>query len=207
MEPERKVIDIEDYYAERRSANKPAEPKPQVTPSAVRTVDQSVIDAEAANWTEKKFRKIESEKMSAFVLAGDFTFTLRNTRTGNRFTYQVSRALIPDPSNPNAKIPDPKNFFWVAVLSGPDNTANYTPLGRLLNGGHDFVRNKNSRIGEDAPSCKAFVWFLKEIRSGKPLPDFIEVWNSCRCCKCGRKLTVPESIEAGIGPECASKFF
>jgi len=26
-----------------------------------------------------------------------------------------------------------------------------------------------------------------------------------KCGRCGRKLTVPLSIETGIGPECASK--
>ena len=28
---------------------------------------------------------------------------------------------------------------------------------------------------------------------------------SSRCCRCGRKLTVPASIHNGMGPECASK--
>ena len=27
-------------------------------------------------------------------------------------------------------------------------------------------------------------------------------WHEGRCGRCGRKLTVPESIEAGYGPEC-----
>jgi hypothetical protein len=30
------------------------------------------------------------------------------------------------------------------------------------------------------------------------------VWHEGRCGRCGRKLTVPESIESGFGPECAS---
>lgn len=29
---------------------------------------------------------------------------------------------------------------------------------------------------------------------------------SGRCCSCGRELTDPESIDAGIGPICAGKF-
>jgi hypothetical protein len=32
-----------------------------------------------------------------------------------------------------------------------------------------------------------------------------EVYHEGRCGRCNRKLTVPESIETGLGPECASK--
>jgi hypothetical protein len=32
-----------------------------------------------------------------------------------------------------------------------------------------------------------------------------KVHHEGRCGRCGRTLTVPESIESGIGPECAKK--
>jgi hypothetical protein len=28
------------------------------------------------------------------------------------------------------------------------------------------------------------------------------VWHEGSCARCGKKLTVPESIESGFGPEC-----
>jgi hypothetical protein len=34
------------------------------------------------------------------------------------------------------------------------------------------------------------------------LPNFIEIWHEGRCGKCGRTLTVPDSIANGLGPEC-----
>jgi hypothetical protein len=37
------------------------------------------------------------------------------------------------------------------------------------------------------------------------LPKGLKVHHEGRCCRCGRKLTVPESIETGLGPECASR--
>lgn len=33
----------------------------------------------------------------------------------------------------------------------------------------------------------------------------LQVWHEGRCGRCGRKLTVPSSIETGLGPECAGK--
>ena len=35
------------------------------------------------------------------------------------------------------------------------------------------------------------------------LPKTVEVWHEGICGRCGRKLTVPESVERGLGPECA----
>ena len=53
-------------------------------------------------------------------------------------------------------------------------------------------------------SVQAFIWFLNRIEADKPTDGF-EFWHEGKCGRCGRKLTVPESIEAGIGPECAGK--
>ena len=36
-------------------------------------------------------------------------------------------------------------------------------------------------------------------------PEGYTLLRESRCCVCNRKLTVPESIEAGIGPECAGR--
>lgn len=30
----------------------------------------------------------------------------------------------------------------------------------------------------------------------------VEIWHEGKCGRCGRQLTVPESIESGFGPEC-----
>jgi hypothetical protein len=130
-----------------------------------------------------------------WLFAGRAIFTVRNSKTGNRFTYSISK---------NKK---DEKLFWVAVLRGPDNTSDYTPLGRIVNNdsGGTYLRNRSSRIGEDAQSHKVFAWFFQQLSAGT-LPDFIEIWHAGRCGRCGRLLTVPESISRGIGPECASMF-
>jgi hypothetical protein len=46
-----------------------------------------------------------------------------------------------------------------------------------------------------------FQYVINKLKL-KNLPDFIEVWHEGKCGKCGRTLTVPSSIESGIGPEC-----
>jgi hypothetical protein len=145
------------------------------------------------------FRKIQSEHLK-WITAGHAIFTVRNTKTGNRFTYSVIRPRTPARSG--------EDILWVAVLRGPDNTGNYTSLGRIVlnpNGTMEYKRNMRSPISENAPSAIAFAWLFKVLIAGS-LPECVEIWHAGRCCRCGRLLTVPESVEAGIGPECASKF-
>jgi Family of unknown function (DUF6011) len=68
-------------------------------------------------------------------------------------------------------------------------------------GGHG---GQKSRVGREAPSAKAFDWAWRALTKGT-MPANLEVWHEGRCGRCGRKLTVPESIARGIGPECAGR--
>lgn len=128
----------------------------------------------------------------AFVLAGNAHITLKSAKTGTRFTYRVRQS-------------DDGKLHFVSVLTGSDNEGSYTYLG-IIRGGHlsGFTRTKKSPIGDDAPSAVAFRWFAGWIAAGK-LPADLEIWHEGRCGRCGRMLTVPESLAAGIGPDCAKR--
>ena len=41
------------------------------------------------------------------------------------------------------------------------------------------------------------------VNKGLDLPDVVEIWHEGGCKCCGKKLTVPASIELGMGPDCA----
>lgn len=120
-----------------------------------------------------------------FVLGGNATLTLRSRATGTRFTFKIRH-------------PDPHAPYFVKVLTGPEN---YTFLGSVFNGSK-WVHGRRSVISADATSAKAWAWFWNILQTDK-LPASLEVWHEGRCCRCGRELTVPESIASGIGPECA----
>lgn len=129
--------------------------------------------------------------ITAFVLAGRAVFTVLNPNTGNRFTYRV-----------NAGKGEGAPHF-VSVLTGPDNTADYTYLGCIFADGR-FVVTRKSTISPSAPSAVAFSWVWKRLQAGRDLGP-AEVHHEGHCGRCGRALTVPESIESGIGPTCAEK--
>src|SRR5262252_6076133 len=133
----------------------------------------------------------------AFTLAGKATLTLTSLKSGNRFTYKVKQA-----TDQNDK---PKDWWFVSVLSGPDNETSYTYIGSLGSNAADgtvtFRHTKGSKVTEDAPSFKGFRYFWDHVFNGK-MPPHMEVRHEGKCGRCGRKLTVPDSIDRGIGPEC-----
>lgn len=128
-----------------------------------------------------------TENIKAFVLAGTAIFTIRSTRSGQRFTYKVRQ--------PNENRP-----HFVRVLTGPDNTRQYVFLGTIFDN-ETYRPGKKSPISQTAPSSLAFVWAWGVIVRDQ-VPETLEVWHEGRCGRCGKKLTVPESIESGFGPHC-----
>ena len=127
--------------------------------------------------------QLVSGRRAGYILAGLATFTIRNPQTGTRFTYKVTKTA------------DERPFYFVGCLSGPDNTVDYSYLGVLDHG--KFRLTAKSKAGLDAPSVQAFQWLTGHWEDAR-----VEVWHEGRCGRCGKKLTVPESIESGIGPVC-----
>lgn len=125
-----------------------------------------------------------------FVLAGNATFTIVSAKTGTRFTYKV-----------RAKdIESGRTLHFVSVLTGADNENSFTFLGTIFDG-TCFRHSAKSRIGREAPSARAFAWAFGRILDDA-LGETASVHHEGKCGRCGRKLTVPHSIEVGFGPEC-----
>ena len=144
--------------------------------------------------TNAEVRMTTAEDARRFVLGGNAYFTLKSTATGTRFTYRVSAPKDATPSSPK----------FVGVLTGSDNNQDYTYLGCIWPDGN-FAYGKKSRITPDAPSAKGFAWFWNaNLRHGN-LPSVVEFYHEGRCGCCGRRLTTPESVTLGFGPECAEK--
>jgi hypothetical protein len=125
-----------------------------------------------------------------FVLAGNARITLKSKLSGTRFSYRVRECE------------GKEGLFFVGLLSGSDNESAYSYMGVIRDG--NFSVTKKSHISAGAPSAMAFDFFWKYLLVQR-IHSNLEVWHEGHCGRCGRTLTVPESIERGIGPECASK--
>jgi len=129
-----------------------------------------------------------------FILAGNARFTVQSKKTGRRFTYHIVKKEGWSGSP----------VYFVNVLTGPDNSTDYEFFGTIFSDTQKFVYSLKSRISREAKSVIAFRWFWRQIVAEKELKD-CDVSHEGRCGRCGRRLTVPESIRSGFGPECINK--
>lgn len=136
-----------------------------------------------------------------FVLAGNAIFTVSNDVTGERYTYRVRRKPSADDSRPAP--------IFVGLLTGPRNTRDYSYLGILDpdDAANSCLRmTKRSQFTEGSKPVQVFRWAMRNVLlANRDLPAGYSMMHAGRCGRCGRVLTVPSSIAAGIGPECAGK--
>lgn len=142
-------------------------------------------------------RLTDPDAIKAYVMAGKAEVTLFSVPSNTRVTYTI-RVKMKD------RKPVKDGPWFVSVLVGPDNNRDYTFLGTIFANGK-FKHSEKSKIRETAPSAKGIDFLMNTCLERKDVPDALEVWTSGVCGACGRKLTVPESIERGLGPECASR--
>ena len=172
---------------------------------------------------------VGKDAIVTYVFGGFARFTVVSQKTGTRYTYRL--ALPKDSKCKNCGEPlghgarecakcglklqyptaDPKRGpFFLKVLTGPDNEASYEFVGtvrRDANGIATYGHSAKSRISADAPSVRAAKWFLDQLSPFQPESSVAqaEVFHDGTCCRCGRALTVPESVASGIGPICAGR--
>lgn len=142
----------------------------------------------------------DAETALNYLMSGKAIVTIVSKKTGQRFTYKVERP----PQDKKEGKPD-FGFRFVKLLSGPDNTRNYTYMGKIR--GRVYEHKYNGKLAYDATSVVAFDWMLKQLVRGEIHLDKMEIWHEGRCGKCGKKLTVPSSIASGLGPECVKSAY
>jgi hypothetical protein len=139
-----------------------------------------------------------TEDARAFALAGNAIITLQSARTGNHFTYKI---VAPDAEKQERRGFAPEPVWFVKLLtSGSADQGEFTYLGMIRNQGPSglwFATTRATRVRGDSACILAFNYFFNH-RGEK---DLI-VRHECRCGRCGRTLTEPESIDSGYGPEC-----
>lgn len=142
---------------------------------------------------------ISQDKVMDFILAGKAVFTVKSIQTGVRFTYKVQAP------RQNSKETTP--VLWVSVLTGTDNNSCYSYIGFISkNQNRHWIFShggRKSNIAINAKSVVAFTFFFNAVWAVGRFSNNLEFWHEGKCCRCGKRLTDPESIARGIGPECA----
>lgn len=128
-----------------------------------------------------------------FITAGRAVFTVENP-TGEHYTFQVAKKESPGR--------DP--IYFAYLLTGPDNTSDYTYLGVFDVRSGDVRLTAKSRMNEESTPVRVIRWVSSIVWRGRSLPEGYAARHEGRCGRCGRVLTTPESISLGLGPHCAN---
>lgn len=134
-----------------------------------------------------------------FTLAGRAHVTLESTVTGRHFTYRIDRATDRATKRPT----EPAAWFVSLLTDGSADEGSFRYVG-LIGTDESFRLTRKSAYDDTACCTKAFRYYWTHVQAGS-LPDKLKVRHEGRCGRCGRTLTTPESIDRGIGPECAEK--
>ena len=129
------------------------------------------------------------KQIADFVLAGRAKFTIVDTKTKERCRYRVNT-----PKNATSpvwfgSVYDNSKYKYSIMKGGPRNF----PAGFTA----------KSLVGFNDLRAKYLMALFRKIETNVELPSHIEVWHEGYCGKCGRKLTRPESMKIGLGPECS----
>lgn len=124
-----------------------------------------------------------------------WSFTLHNTTKETHLTFRSRR---PKGWTVNSPV-------LIDLMVGSDNDS-FEFVGSVNPRG--FYKASPASKVEDSRlevANRTLVWLMTKLTSGQELPNALEVKGSTGCCRCGRKLTNPDSIDDGLGPICRGK--
>lgn len=91
----------------------------------------------------------------------------------------------------------------LSLLTGSDNESDYRAFAFITDDDHVAVWRKFRGTGH----WNAYAYMIEQIIINQN-PEWTAKYDHLlegRCLRCNRKLTHPDSITLGIGPECATK--
>lgn len=132
-----------------------------------------------------------------FILAGKAIFTIEIPQefqnkhgTKPHYTYKVKYKP--------ADLDFPETWF-ISILTKSDS---YSYLGILAPDNGEVIITKSSKYNVQTWPVVILRRFLARVWQNE---EHLVTWNvhhEGRCCRCGKRLTVPESVKSGWGPEC-----
>lgn len=168
---------------------------------------EGIENATVVQTADEEFKQ-ESPHMKAYLngkpVSAVFngTYTITNKTTGEYRTFRIRTQGADSTFAPGKRV--------IGMLTGPDNTRDYTGFGFIvedpLPDGEVLTYVKVWKA-KQTPTWMGYVKLVNLVlilKDSYALGKY-EVLEECRCIRCNRKLTTPESIKAGIGPICAGR--
>ena len=162
-----------------------------------------IICGENPMTTDTVMESKVNEEQSKIIYSG--TYTITNSK-GEHRTFRIKRQKKDAKFAPGARI--------LSLMIGSDNENSYKGFAFVQEDKIHIWKSCSNKVNDYyAKLMKAAIDAIQASESENVETRFIcsghqyAVMLSKRCVRCNRKLTNPESIKAGIGPECATKDF
>lgn len=121
------------------------------------------------------------------VLTHNGTLTVVSGKTGSHRTFKIKTQPADAKFKPGSRI--------ISMMTGPDNEVSYESFGEVTGSGINVWFKKRAKYDAYASMLSRLPYLME---NGKA-----DVMFATTCRRCNRKLTSPESISSGIGPQCS----
>ena len=134
-----------------------------------------------------------------YMLAGKSEFTMISLRTGGRLKYKLTKK-----QTKNNKDDTSEFIYYVNTFDGGE----YKYAGVLFYDRVEdvfrFGKGAKGKIPSTHINIQSLLFVINKLNEGNDAIN-IELYHVGKCGRCGRKLTTPESLLLGLGPECSAK--
>ena len=137
---------------------------------------------------------VSPKLLPTLFFAGRAVFTLLNRQAGTHCTFKVRQ--LRDKEDRKKLLP----IFYVYVsLLGDKETGYRFAATYFANGSYKLGRD----ISPTDQLAKVMVFIHQALSNPAMLSQrSVSLLHEGKCCRCGRPLTHPESIDIGFGPDC-----
>ena len=143
-----------------------------------------------------KSHPLDAAAFRSFIFQGRALFTLENKEKGTHITFKIKSLKR------KRGTPEDLTVFDIEAKALNDGYGGMVYIGRLDRKTRTLKRS--FKVNDSHPGVQTINWL---IRNWNRLEKFesdgkLAMYHLGICCKCGMPLTVPESIQNGIGPQC-----
>lgn len=138
--------------------------------------------------------EISLDRALPFLLAGKSKFTLLSGKTGQHFSYTLTK---------KPKKGSESEYIYFLTFYNENRESIYAGVVFFENGQFNFRKGAKGNANPSDRAIIALIFVLNQLTYGKR-PN-VRVFHVGNCGRCGKRLTTPESILTGLGPECSKK--
>lgn len=146
--------------------------------------------------------KLDAASFRTFMFQGKALFTFQNTEKDTHITFRVQTLKR------RRGQPEETRYFDIFVKALNDKYQGNRYIGRIDRKTKSF--KPYNYVEKDHIGIQTIDWLIRNWtkleeftkQASEKEPAKLNIFHLGHCCKCGLPLTVPESIQNGIGPQC-----